>query len=78
MKKLIFALSFLLCSSSIYAQDTKINVIVFGAHPDDCDNDVGGTAILFSKMGHNVKFVSLTNGDAGHHEKGGGEFCHRC
>jgi LmbE family N-acetylglucosaminyl deacetylase len=23
-------------------------------------------------MGHNVKFVSLTNGDAGHHEKGGG------
>ena len=23
-------------------------------------------------MGHNVLFVSLTNGDAGHHEKGGG------
>ncbi len=24
-------------------------------------------------MGHNVKFVSLTNGDAGHQDKGGGE-----
>jgi LmbE family N-acetylglucosaminyl deacetylase len=24
-------------------------------------------------MGYNVKFVSLTNGDAGHHEMGGGE-----
>jgi len=58
---------------SVFSQDEKINVIVFGAHPDDCDNDAGGTAILFSKMGHNVKFVSLTNGDAGHHEKGGGE-----
>jgi len=59
--------------SLVFSQSEKINVIVFGAHPDDCDNDVGGTAILFSKMGHNVKFVSLTNGDAGHHEKGGGE-----
>ena len=46
---------------------------MFGAHPDDCDIDAGGTAILFSKMGHNVKFVSLTNGDAGHYAMGGGE-----
>ncbi len=50
----------------------KINIIVIGAHPDDCDNDAGGTAIQFAKLGHNVLFVSLTNGDAGHHEKGGG------
>lgn len=56
----------------VSAQQTPVNVIVFGAHPDDCDIDAGGTAILFAKMGHNVKFVSLTNGDAGHHEKGGG------
>jgi LmbE family N-acetylglucosaminyl deacetylase len=39
---------------------------MIGAHPDDCDMDGGGTAILFSKMGHKVKFVSVTNGDAGH------------
>ena len=69
-----FILSLLFLSSVIvcFSQSEKINVIVFGAHPDDCDIDAGGTAILFAKMGHHVKFVSLTNGDAGHHEKGGG------
>jgi LmbE family N-acetylglucosaminyl deacetylase len=54
-----------------FAQDDKINVIVFGAHPDDPDGDAG-TAIQFAKMGHNVMFVSLTNGDAGHQSMGGG------
>src|SRR6476620_9659623 len=49
------------------AQDNgKIRVIMLGAHPDDCDQDGGGTAILFAKMGYAVKFVSVTNGDAGH------------
>ena len=52
--------------------DKKLNIIVFGAHPDDCDNKIGGTAALFAEMGHHVKFVSVTNGDAGHFEKGGG------
>jgi LmbE family N-acetylglucosaminyl deacetylase len=42
-------------------------VIVFGAHPDDADFSAGGTAILFSQMGHKVKFVSMTNGNKGHH-----------
>lgn len=55
------------------SQEKPINIIVFGAHPDDCDLDAGGTAILFAQMGHHVKFVSLTNGDAGHYAKGGGE-----
>jgi LmbE family N-acetylglucosaminyl deacetylase len=50
------------------AQDKAINVIVFGAHPDDCDIDAGGTAIKYAKMGHNVLFVSLCNGDGGHYE----------
>lgn len=44
----------------------KIRIIMIGAHPDDCDQDAGGTAILFAKMGYAVKFVSVTNGDAGH------------
>lgn len=48
------------------AQTTPLRIIMIGAHPDDCDMDGGGTAILFSKMGHVVKFVSVTNGDAGH------------
>ncbi len=50
----------------------KLNIIVFGAHPDDCDEKMGGTAALFAEMGHHVKFVALTNGDAGHFGKGGG------
>ncbi|EAR13539.1 hypothetical protein PI23P_03557 [Polaribacter irgensii 23-P] len=64
----------LLCfTGTLKSQNTKkLNIIVFGAHPDDCDNKFGGTAALFAKMGHNVKFVSITNGDAGHFEKGGG------
>lgn len=45
---------------------------MIGAHPDDCDQDGGGTAILFAKMGYAVKFVSVTNGDAGHQDMGGG------
>lgn len=45
---------------------------MIGAHPDDCDIKSGGTAALFVKMGHEVKFLSVTNGDAGHMEQGGG------
>ena len=50
----------------------QINVLVFGAHPDDCDFKAGGVAALYAQQGHRVKFVSVTNGDAGHHEMGGG------
>lgn len=73
MKKILLPFCFLLLLLGGYAQEAPINVIVFGAHPDDCDNDAGGTAILFARMGHRVKFVSLTNGDAGHYKLGGGE-----
>lgn len=45
---------------------------MIGAHPDDCDIKGGGTAALFAEMGHQVKFISVTNGDAGHMEQGGG------
>lgn len=73
MKKTLLPFCLLLLLFGVYAQESPINVIVFGAHPDDCDNDAGGTAILFARMGHRVKFVSLTNGDAGHYKLGGGE-----
>jgi len=72
MKSSILILLFSLFVFTIQAQDKKINVVVIGAHPDDCDVDVGGTAYQFAQMGHNVLFVSLTNGDAGHFSKGGG------
>ncbi|MDR1982104.1 MAG: PIG-L family deacetylase [Tannerellaceae bacterium] len=51
---------------TIHAEDT-IRVIMIGAHPDDCEISAGGTAALFTRMGHKVKFVSLTNGNKGHH-----------
>ncbi len=48
-----------------------LNILIFGAHPDDPDYIAGGTAALYAQQGHRVKMVSLTNGDAGHHEQGG-------
>ncbi|MBW7892684.1 MAG: PIG-L family deacetylase [Chitinophagaceae bacterium] len=54
-----------------------LRLIVIGAHPDDCDLDAGGTAIIFASMGHAVKFVSVTNGDAGHQSEGGGMLAKR-
>jgi LmbE family N-acetylglucosaminyl deacetylase len=54
--------------TGLFAQGEKLRVIAFGAHPDDCDIRAAGTAALFAKMGHAVKFVSVTNGDVGHHE----------
>ncbi len=56
-----------------YAQSTAVRVIVIGAHPDDCDIDAGGTAASLASMGHAVKFLSVTNGDAGHQTMGGGQ-----
>lgn len=69
MKKIIFYfMAVIMCAStSMTMAKGPIKVIVFGAHPDDCDLDAGGTAIMYSKLGHKVKFVSLTNGDKGHH-----------
>lgn len=57
--------------------DGKLRVIAFGAHPDDCDGRAAGTAALFVQMGHHVKFVSVTNGDAGHQSEGGGMLAKR-
>lgn len=54
-------------------EDNKVRIIMIGAHPDDCDDDGGGTAALFAQMGYAVKFVSVTNGDAGHQLIGGVE-----
>lgn len=49
-----------------------LRILVIGAHPDDCEFTAGGTAALWRARGDSVCFVSLTNGDAGHHAMGGG------
>ncbi len=55
----------------------QIRVIAIGAHPDDCDLGAAGTAAKFAQMGHAVKFVAVTNGDAGHQSIGGGALANR-
>lgn len=54
-----------------------LNIIAFGAHPDDCDIRAGGTAAKWVAAGHRVRFVSVTNGDAGHQSQGGGALAAR-
>ena len=56
----------LILGTNAQNNDGKVRIIMIGAHPDDCDVQGGGTAILYAKMGYAVKFVSVTNGDAGH------------
>ena len=79
MKKQLLTLLFAFMAIGFAAAQsaTPLRIVVLGAHPDDCDQDEGGTAILFAKMGHQVKFVSLTNGDAGHQTTGGGALAKR-
>lgn len=77
MKNWLFVFCFLGLNSMIFAQDRPLQIIMIGAHPDDCDIKSGGTAALFVAMGHHVKFVSVTNGDAGHQNEGGGMLAKR-
>ena len=46
--------------------DGKLRIICFGAHPDDCELQAGGTGAMWAAKGHHVLFVSVTNGDIGH------------
>ncbi|HEX9202767.1 MAG TPA: PIG-L family deacetylase [Vicinamibacteria bacterium] len=57
--------------------DPPLRIIAFGAHPDDCDIRAGGTAARWAALGHQVKFVAVTNGDAGHQSEGGGALARR-
>jgi N-acetylglucosamine malate deacetylase 1 len=51
--------------------ERPLRLLIIGAHPDDADYAAGGTAALYRQAGHEVRLVSLTNGDAGHHEAPG-------
>jgi LmbE family N-acetylglucosaminyl deacetylase len=55
----------------------QLRILAIGAHPDDCEGRVGGTAALWARAGHTVRFVALTNGMTGHHEIGGIELARR-
>lgn len=59
------------------ADDGKLRIICFGAHPDDAEYKSGGVAALWAKAGHHVKLVSVTNGDIGHWRMSGGALAKR-
>ena len=59
-------------SRKVPPEDGKLRIICFGAHPDDCELQAGGTGALWASLGHHVKFVSVTNGDIGHWRDAGG------
>jgi N-acetylglucosamine malate deacetylase 1 len=52
-------------------QGRPLRIIAFGAHPDDAELKASGVAARWAAQGHQVKFVSLTNGDIGHFEMAG-------
>lgn len=65
-------------AASAEPQEKKqLRIIVFGAHPDDAEFKAGGCAIEWSKMGHAVKLVSVTNGDIGHWKEAGAPLANR-
>ncbi|HZS04876.1 MAG TPA: PIG-L family deacetylase [Blastocatellia bacterium] len=64
-------------ASAQSSADGKLRIIAFGAHPDDPEIGVSGTASLWAAKGHHVKLVAVTNGDIGHWKESGGELARR-
>jgi LmbE family N-acetylglucosaminyl deacetylase len=57
--------------------DGKLNIVVFGAHPDDPEYSSGGSGAKWAKQGHHVLLCSVTNGDIGHWQMAGGPLAQR-
>jgi N-acetylglucosamine malate deacetylase 1 len=47
------------------AAQEKLKMVVVGAHPDDPESGGGGTAALYSDLGHEVVILYLTRGERG-------------
>jgi N-acetylglucosamine malate deacetylase 1 len=78
--RLVAAALAALLGSAAAAQEKperQLRIIVFGAHPDDAELKAGGTAAKWTKLGHAVKMVSVTNGDIGHWKMKGEELARR-
>lgn len=76
---LLFLVACTVTQSDSIAQDdsTSLRIICIGAHPDDAEYKSGGSAALWASMGHQVKLVSVTNGDIGHWSMAGGPLATR-
>ena len=44
-----------------------MNILMIGAHADDCDILASGLALKYVRDGHCVRFLAMTDGSAGHH-----------
>jgi LmbE family N-acetylglucosaminyl deacetylase len=65
------------CAALCAGAQEPLRIIAFGAHPDDCEIRAAGIAAMYAKLGHKVKFVAVTNGDAGHPNMGGAPLAKR-
>ncbi len=72
MAGLLSLTAFSAVAAAAVKDNTKLRIICFGAHPDDCELQASGVAALWIAKGHKVKFVSVTNGDIGHWREAGG------
>jgi len=43
----------------------KIDIMIFGAHPDDCEMTMGGTILKMKSLSYKVGICDLTRGEAG-------------
>ena len=50
-----------------------LRLLLLVAHPDDAEARCGGIMTAYRNAGHEVKWISVTNGNAGHHEISGTE-----
>ena len=51
----------------VFLKELFMNILIIGAHPDDCEFYAACTAVKWVRHGFRVRFVSVSNGDAGHH-----------
>ena len=58
-------------------QNESPRLLILGAHPDDAEYHAGGLATIYRQLGRPVKFVSITDGSAGHHQMGPSELAAR-
>ena len=82
-KSVVLRAAALLCAAGIAAPaaaqtaNAPLRIIAFGAHPDDNELRVAGVAAKWAALGHQVKFVAVTNGDIGHWREAGGPLARR-
>ena len=43
----------------------SFDILIFGAHPDDAEMDMGGTMLKFVEGGYSIKYICLTRGEMG-------------